>query len=175
MKNTHISAPYGRRGIVALGVSALLVGGLAGCDSAGPEEGASVEDVSEGDEVTTPEETVTDGYIGPYSDEFGDSTDYVGQTVELSAEVNSVLSEQAFTIGDAVGLEPLLITSAEGVTDLEEGEGVRVTGVVMENFAIADFEEEWGVDLDDEEWGDFEGENYVQADSVETGVDFEDE
>jgi hypothetical protein len=185
MENTRtVAAPSWRRGFVALGVSALLVGGLAACDSAGPEEGATVEDVTEDDVVEdaspTPDEgdtsdDVMDGYDGPYDVEFGDSADYVGQTVTLSAAVNSVLNEHAFTIGDAVGMDPLLVISGDGVLDLEEGQNVRVTGEVIEELVLSDLEPAWGIDLDDEEWSGLEGETYVEAESVETDVDFEDE
>lgn len=179
MSATHMNiTSRWRRGVLALGVGSLLVGGLAACDSAGPESGVDVEDLSEGD-VTDDESGMDgdvgmgDGYDGFYDTDYANE-DYVGQTVVLSAGVNEVLNDQAFTIGDEVGLEPLLVLYQEGV-ELEEGENVRVTGVVQEEFVLTDVEDDWGVDFDDAAWSEWEGVTYVDATMIDTDVEFEDE
>ncbi|MCZ2815304.1 hypothetical protein [Modestobacter sp. VKM Ac-2984] len=161
---------------------------LAACgdDTAGPEEGVSVGDIQEDDGVEEGmEEDGIDagaeaglGYDGLYDSAFYEErTGYVGQEVTVSATVNEVFGPNSFTIAgtEETSVEPLLIVGAEMAGALEEGEVVQVTGTVQEAFEEVAVEEELGLDLTDDAYGDFENAEYIVADSVDTTVPTEDE
>lgn len=111
-----------RRRAVALAAAAVLA---AGCspDSAGPERGVTTGDLV--DDVLQVE---------------------AGSTVTVSAEVSDVFGPHAFALaGDTFGGERLLVVGAADPA-VEEGEVVRVTGVVTP-FDRPRFEAELNVDL----------------------------
>lgn len=136
------------RHFVAL-ISALvlaLVVAACGGETAGPEEGADVEDIQQ-DEAEVPEEQAFDQRAF-----FEDPASFVGQQVTVSAEVTEVISDSAFRLtGDDVGATPLLVMRANQQTAVEEGQVVEVTGTVRE-FDLQTVEDEFGVDLADEEF-----------------------
>lgn len=163
---------------------------LAGCEQGtdGPEAGATVEDIQEqfaafeedlgaledrigaleagAEEVDAADDVIDDA---PAADEafFDDVQSYVGQQVTVSAEVESIIDTHAFTLDGP--REPLLVVSATGSGDselVEDGSVVKVTGTVQESFNVADVEEEFGIDLDDELFEDFGDEHYIVADQV---------
>lgn len=151
--NRSVAAPLALATVVAL---------VAGCsnDSAGPEQGTDVEDVAEAE----PEE--------------GEGAQLLGQNVTVSGEVDEVVDEGAFRVGgDDLGGDSALVLSQSGSfddlgTDVNEGlveddTVVQVTGTVRE-FDLAAFEEEFGVDYDDELYEEFEGEVVIVADQVST-------
>ncbi|GGC13278.1 hypothetical protein [Cellulomonas carbonis] len=142
---------------------------LTGCsdDSAGPEEGTTVEDVAEAD----PDEDNE----GAGEADAGD--DLIGESVTVSGEVTEVVADGAFWLGAGGGLfeEGAPVVSASGDfadDDVEVGEDlvdsdtiVQVQGTV-EEFVLEDFEEANGVDLDDDAYEELEGEAVIVADRV---------
>ncbi|WP_164704554.1 hypothetical protein [Blastococcus litoris] len=149
------------KGRTAAAVLAAFVGmgGLAACsdDSAGPETGTDVEDVAE--EPEDGDEALADPMTG--------------QTVTVSAEIEEVVAPSAIRIGE----ENLLVLSAgptfedmgfELVDGLVEDDVVlQVTGTVG-TLVFPDIENEFGIDWDDEELVDFEGERVLVASEVDT-------
>lgn len=155
-----------RKRMIVPAMAVAVVTSLSACsdDSAGPETGVSVDDVAE--------EGAENGAL----DEEAAAVDpLVGQTVTVSAEVEEIVSPQAFRAGD----EELLIVSAgesfdamgagfamdEGLVD--DDTVVQVTGTVRQ-FDLAEFEDEFAVDYDDGVFEPFEGENVIVAQDVST-------
>ncbi len=128
----------------AVAAASLGLGVLAGCgdDTAGPEAGASVEDIQE-----------------------DESAPFVGQTVTVSADVNEIITARAFTIA---GTEPLLVISGQpGFVPVTEHSAVAVTGTVRQAFDIAAVEDEFGFDYDDALFEEFDGEPYIIATKID--------
>lgn len=165
------------RGLVAAGGAAVLALGLGACgDTAGDEDGTSVEDVQEVEEeaqVGTDEEGGEYAYDGPYDSGFADQQDsLVDEQVTVSAAVDEVLDDTSFTVaGDDSGVEPLLVVDAGSSATVEPDVEVDVTGTVQLSFALAGVEEELGLDLDDELYAEWEGETYLVASAVDVGVE----
>lgn len=178
----------GRRFQVLALMMAFIVVGLAACetDTAGSEAGADIgdlrdrvagleqdlENVEERVGELEATDTADEGVPGPdealaVDDVYAEPESYVGQQVTVSAEVGEILGTNAFTLTGPT--QPLLIVSATGVGDspvVEPSAPVQVTGTVREGFDVVSFEEEAGVELDDELFTDFEGEIYIEASSV---------
>lgn len=168
--------------ITVLPFAALTFTGCGAEDTAGTEEGVAADDVvePENDEVEpedegtmAAEEEPAEGELafdGPYDQAFVDDYDsLVGQQVTVSAEVNEVATDYAFTIAgtEDTGVEPLLIVHAGEMTAPEPGTAVSVTGTVRDAFDPVDVESELGVELDDAAYADWEGMRYIVADSVD--------
>lgn len=162
--------------LMAAGIFTVAGLGLAGCNTAGPEQGTDVEDISEGDIAESSpaaEETVAEpmpGFAGPYDQTFRDEADaYVGQEVTVSAEVTETLSDDTFVIAGAAGtaVDPLLILEMEEIPPLDEGQVVELTGTVQKGFEVVAAEEKLGIDLEDELYADYEGEPYLEVTSGE--------
>ena len=183
-------------------VLSVLALGLAACesDTAGGEAGADVGELT--DQVAAVEEqvagleervagleegmTAADAGEDPVGTDAGgdvlgldqvynDFANYVGTQVTVSAEVGEIISTNAFTLTGPVN--ELLVVSASGAGDsaiIEPSAPVQVTGTVREGFDIAAYEQETGLDLDDELFQEWTGENYIAADSVsEPSTDIE--
>ena len=162
---------------------------LAACgdDTAGPEEGVSAGDIQEDDGVEADADAGVDedagvdaglGYDGVYDSAFYEErTGYVGQEVTVSATVNEVFGPNSFTIAgtEETSVEPLLVVGADMTADLEEGGVVQVTGTVQDAFEEVAVEDELGLDLTDDAYGDFENQEYIVAESVDTSVPTETE
>lgn len=168
------------RKLAMAGILPIAALSLAGCNStSGTEEGADVEDVVEEEPVADASEAVDEGaaaepYEGAYDTTFYENYDsYVGEEVTLSADVNEIVSDKSFTIAgtDDTTVEALLVLADGQMEEVTPGLTVSVTGTVMESFDLPTVEEETGLDLDDESFTDFDGENYVVAESVDTSVD----
>lgn len=162
--------------VMAAGIFAVAGLGLAGCNTAGPEEGTDVEDISEGEVMESspaPQDGETGmgaGYVGPYDQAFYDENEtYAGQEVTVSAEVTATLSTDTFVIAGADGtaVDPLLIVEEQEISAFDDGEVVEVTGTVAQDFDVAAAEEELGIDLEDELYADYVGEPYIMATSGE--------
>ena len=139
--------------------------GLTGCgeDSAGPEQGDTVEDVAEAE----PDDDDTAG------------NDLLGQDVTVSGEITEVVADDAFWLGAGGGWfedgAPVVSTTGDftsfGIDDpaslVDADTIVQVSGTV-EEFVLLDFESEWGIDLDDGVYEDLEGEAVIVADDVST-------
>lgn len=158
--------------VMAAGVFAVAGLGLAGCNTAGPEEGTDVEDITEGEVLESSpapqdgEAELSTGYVGPYDQAFYDESEtYAGQQVTVSAEVTETLSTDTFVIAGAAGtaVDPLLIVEEQEVPALDDGQVVEVTGTVAQDFDVAAAEEELGIDLEDELYADYVGEPYLMA------------
>ncbi|WNV77665.1 hypothetical protein [Geodermatophilus sp. DSM 44513] len=164
MRSTPTPRSRTARATVAT-VAAFATVGLAACgDTAGDEAGADVEEVTEDDAAAA------GPYDGAYDSAFyGDVTSYVDEQVTLSADVNEVITPEAFTIAgaDDTTVEPLLVVGATGDDQLSPETTVEVTGTVMEGFTVTDVEQDLGIDLDDALFEEYADENYVVADSVE--------
>jgi hypothetical protein len=109
-------------------------------------------------------------YDGIYDTAFYEGLDsYVGEEVTLSADVNEVITPEAFSIAgtDDTSVEALLVVGATGDTELAPETTVGVTGTVQEAFVVTEVEEELGGDLDDALFAEWEQEPYVVADDVE--------
>lgn len=152
--------------------------GLAACnDTAGSEAGADVEDITEENpeaevDPAADDEIVDDEDYTPFADFGEDVQSYVGETVTVSADVNEVISDMAFTIAGTENtmIDPLLIISAESNADVEEDAAVAVTGTVHEAFVITDVEDEFGIDLDDELFAEWEQQHYITATNISFDV-----
>ena len=162
---------------IALVVAGPLLLAACGQDSAGPDAGVTAGDLEElesrvgvlEDRVGTLEEE-EDPAVGDQEPEL------VGQTVTVSGEVTRAVDTRGFVLSSENGedLEPfgpeigegILVVSASdpGVT---EGDVVQVVGTVQQ-FGMADFEDELGIDLDDDLYGEFEGQIALMAQSVDT-------
>lgn len=160
---------------------------LMGCESqsAGPEAGADVESIVQ-EQIQPLEEDITalqdqvdqleSGMGGESSEQtagdfFADPDQFVGQQVVVSGRVSSLLGgDSSFTISGDVGSgEALLVINATGASDspvVEQDALVQVTGTVREGFSVTDVEDEFGVELDDDLYGDYEGDNYIAASNV---------
>lgn len=163
--------------VAATGSLALGALTLAGCATSGPEEGADVEDVTDGESVeedTRDADAATEPFDGRYDAEFvGDYDGYVGETVTLSADIDEIVSANAFTIAgtDDTTVEPLLIVHDGTMTDIEEGLSVQVTGEVEEGFDVTAVEDDLSVELEDDAYDEWEDERFIHADSIDGSVE----
>ncbi|WP_298456882.1 hypothetical protein [uncultured Cellulomonas sp.] len=138
--------------------------GLAGCsdDSAGPEQGTDVEDVAEAE-----------------PGDMDEGGDLIGETVTVSGEITETIDPAGFWLGAGGGLfeegAPVISTTGDftgmGMEDpeslMDSDTVLQVTGTVAE-FVVVDFEEEYGIDLDDDLWEDLDGEAVIVAEEVAT-------
>lgn len=159
----------------ALAIAPAAIFSVAACsDTAGSEEGASVEDVNEAAEEEVVEDDAAEGpYDGPYDAGFyEDRESYVGEEVTLSADVNEVIDPTAFTIAgtDDTTVDELLVVHPENLSEVSPDLTVAVTGTVMEGFDLVTVEDELGVDLDDELYEDWDGEPYLSATTIDDSV-----
>jgi hypothetical protein len=106
-------------------------------------------------------------YEGAYDEQFlGEIESYDGDTVELEATVQEVLSSEAFTVrGEGVG--ELLVLTTAGTGGLEEDTDVTVTGTLHEAFDLPEVEGDIEEDIDDGAFARWQETPYVVADSVE--------
>lgn len=162
--------------VITAGILAVTGLAMTGCNSAGPEEGTDVEDISEGEILESspaPQEgdaELSTGYAGPYDEAFrAENETYAGQEVTLSAEVTDTLSTETFVIGGAAGtaVDPLLVVEVAEIPALDTGQVVEVTGTVQQDFDVAAAEEQLGIDLEDELYAPYAGEPYLEAASGE--------
>ncbi|WP_346290819.1 hypothetical protein [Sphaerothrix gracilis] len=119
-------------------------------------------------EIVNPEENVT-------SEEVSDNVDqYVGQSVSVRGEVQSVLDDSSFVLNEdeLFGGEEILVINASGQPFIvsDEYNDVQVTGEVQE-FIIADFETAYGLDLDPELYADYENQPAIVAQSLALSPD----
>lgn len=96
----------------------------------------------------------------------------MGQRVTVSAEVDEVLSPNAFTIAGTAGsggADGLLIVSAPTGTPVTEEDVVAGTGTVREELDLTARETGYGYD-DDARYGDFGGEPCIVAEKIDPTV-----
>lgn len=154
--------------LVATGLG---LGVLTGCgnDSAGPESGASVQDIQEepGAEQPLGEQSGTNA---PAATEIGvdEARSYVGQTVTVSADVAEIINPQAFTLAGTD--QPLLVITNQPNQVVAPDSAVAVTGTVRQAFDIAQVESEFGFNADDALFGEFDGQPYIVANNIDPTV-----
>lgn len=140
-------------GGIALGVTTLL---LPGCNTPN--------DIQEGRTNVTTEDLATDDLEGATG--AGGEEIVVGQEVTIRARVQEEISDQAFAVQAEDGTNVLVINSpGTPVTLPADDTPIQVTGEVVE-FVIADVEADYGLDLDNELFGDYETEPAIIAQSV---------
>lgn len=151
---------------VILALTAAL--GLGACsETTGVEQGTTIEEIQDDDDDA--------GYNGIYDSSFyGGMDDYVGETVTVSADVGRIVSDHAFTIAGG-DVEELLIVDADKSVDLEVGSLIQVTGTVYQSFDLPAAEKRLDTDLDDEQFGPYDQEPYIEATSIETNPDTEED
>lgn len=163
---TLLSKVTTRTGAAALAIAAIV---LPACGTSTPEAEVTDNDVA----VTTEtEENVT-------TEELTENLDtYLGQTVTIREEVQEVVGDYAFSLDEdqLFGGEEVLIINASGLpVDLVDGDDtdVQVTGEVQE-LILADLEREYGFDLDDELFVDYEQQPVIIAQSIALSPDPDD-
>lgn len=160
------SQPIARASL--FGLTTALVLGLSGC---GEEELAVGEtDVTD----VRGEDDLTDPYTGEYDEAFREDVDvYAGAEVTLRAQVEDVLSPSSFTIvgPEGVAVEPLLVVTADDVAGLEPGLPVTVAATPATEFDVAEVETELGVDLEDEQYAEWDDEPFLLATIVEEATE----
>ena len=154
--------------------SALFLASCGGANDEEPASGSGEETVPEGEEAESAGQA-----IGVSLADVTDNPDeFYGKDVTLSGLVTEVVGPNAVAIGgdELIGGDPVLIVGAQQLDRIVEGlpEGepfevqqqdlVQASGTLRE-FDIAEVEEDIGYDLDDNVFGDWEGEPVVIADS----------
>lgn len=99
----------------------------------------------------------------------GNIEEYEGQMATVRSQVEEELGDRGFVLesDEFFGGEPFLLLNAgaEPVTRPSEDIAIQGTGTVR-NFIIADIESEYGLDLDDELYVDYEDRPVIIAESV---------
>lgn len=85
-----------------------------------------------------------------------------GEPVTIAGEVSQVISTVSFQL-EGAGWQVVVLDAQQAAVD--EGAFVQVEGTVRE-LNIAELEEEFGLDLDDELYADFEGDLVLVAETV---------
>ncbi|KGH45040.1 hypothetical protein IN07_18905 [Modestobacter caceresii] len=155
-----------------LGLTTALLLTLSGCggDEGDGELAVGQTEVSD----IRGEDDLTDPYNGEYDEAFEDDLDvYAGTEVTVRGVVEEVLTSSAFTLvgPEGISVEPLLVVAAEGVEELTSGTPVTVAATVGREFEVTEVETELGVDLEDAEFEQWQGEEYLAATIVEQSAD----
>ena len=154
---------------------------LAGCGDDGEAETAGATDAPTVEETTpaaqettaTPDETGLGSTPAPEDvDDFAagviqDPDAFVGQTITASATVDEVLSDYIFTIAASQDPHNSLLVLHDGSAGVEEGTHLTLDGEVRQSLEIEEAEAFVGQDVDDALVGTYEGDVYIQAESVE--------
>lgn len=94
---------------------------------------------------------------------------YVGQTVTVRSPIEQEVGEQGFVMqsNEFLGGESFLVlnTAGEPITPPSDEIPIQVTGEVVQ-FVLTDVESEYGLDLDDELYTDYEDKPAIIAQSV---------
>ncbi|GEM_PF-4431015 len=143
LRPRSLSSGWGRNlsGAIAL-AGALVI--LPACSNSSPttETSESSDYESEVEETTEPLEGAAES-----------PEDYLGEIVTLSGEIQRLYDKNAFVLRDEEYFEPeatILVVNANPMgLELNEGAYVQVTGEINQ-FVLADIEQEYDVTLDDE-------------------------
>ncbi|MGY2085737.1 hypothetical protein [Blastococcus sp. SYSU DS0539] len=152
-------------------VLAATLGGavLAGCSGVDEEEAVGGEPTTSADPDVRPPGDLEDPYDGAYTAKFREDLDaYAGLEVTLTGEVVSIVSPVAFTLTGPEGadVEPILVLTRTEPA-LMPGDQVVVAAVPVDEFDLADAEEDLGADLPDEAFEDWDDEPYLAASRVQ--------
>jgi hypothetical protein len=156
------------RRLVASVLAGVLAVGLTACaDSAGPEQGTSLEDLQPNGAPAAPEDADEGDVAEAPNDDterfLPDQASYLGQRVTVSGRIVQVFDPHAFVIGEG-GLATL-VTRQETDLVLQPGTVAQVTGVVG-TFVVVDVEKQLAIDLDDEDFTEFDGVPHIAAENV---------
>lgn len=133
--------------LVAAVAAAALPVSVAACDSAGPEKGVDVDDVTDG--------------------KFFQSGKYVGRTVTVSADVKNVHTPTSFELDTAQwGDDSLLVVSGSPQRELSANDTVKVTGTVRE-FNYDQYVTEYGLAQDETLYEPYDNEQFLVARNVD--------
>ena len=171
ISNFSLSKSFTLTGAIAM-VGAALV--LPACSNPVVEE--DVVETPETEEVET-DVAQADGNV--QVEDLGENLEYyLGQTVTVREEADEIVGESAFLMEEEelFGGEEVLVINASGEgIYLVEGEEtqVQVTGEVAE-LIIADVEEEYSIDLDEDLYTDYEQQPVIIAQSIALAPDPED-
>jgi hypothetical protein len=98
-----------------------------------------------------------------------DVEQYIGQTVTIRSQVEQEIDLSGYILqsDEFFGGEPVLVFNPDGSSLNRPGDDVplQATGTVRE-FILADIEREYGVDLDDQLYADYENQPAIIADYV---------
>ncbi|MEB3360064.1 MAG: hypothetical protein VKK04_25285 [Synechococcales bacterium] len=156
-------------GAIALTLTAAFLGACNGYEEPVAEEPASP-DVAVEESVEEPAE-VAEAYNVQLGELTGNVEDYLGQTVSVRGEAEAAIGESAFLLQDdqLFGGEEVIVFNASGEPFLlpedEPTDEVQVTGEVRE-LVFAEFEEEFGIDLEDDLYVEYEDRPAIVAQSI---------
>lgn len=103
----------------------------------------------------------------------GELAALVGQEVAMTAQVEDVVTDQAFTVVslEESGAPPIVVVDAYPEAVVEAGTPVRFSGLVLDDFDPETVTRTLGVQLDDEVAIEMQGQPYVVATHVDTDID----
>ncbi|WP_164700954.1 hypothetical protein [Modestobacter sp. KNN46-3] len=156
-----------------LGLTTALALVLSGCGGDDPQEGDLAVGETDVSDIRG-EDDFTDPYTGEYDEAFENDLDVLaGTEVTVLGRVEEVLTPSAFTIVGPEGttVEPLLVVAAEEVGELESGTPVTVAATVGRDFEVTEVEDQLGVDLEDAEFEQWLGREYLAATIVEPSAE----
>lgn len=156
-------------GTIAIAAAAFV---LPACSTSPTDETGVTDGDTEVSQTMPEDDNVT-------TDDLTDNlSNYIGQTVTVREEADEIIGEAAFLLenDELFGGEEILVINAsnEGLF-LVEGDDteVQVTGEVRE-LIIADIEQEFGLDLDNELYADYEQQPVIIAQSLALAPDADD-
>lgn len=141
--------------ILAAFLLLVTTGFLTACESEEPNTGTTVEDITDASD-----DDVLDD-IFDAREVYENVNPYLGQTVTVSGEISEIYGTNAFTIGDDLWGEDLLVVAPSNATfsgttaagadvglfgDLGTDYVVQVTGTVRQ-YMLAEVENDYGLDL----------------------------
>ena len=150
-----------RRGVAVPAALLVALGGASACseDTSGPEAGVTVEDIAGSGERDA---------VGLEGGDLQEVREHLGQTVTVSADVDQVIGQRAFTIGRRnAETQPLLVVTSVD-QEVPPGTAVQVTGEVR-TFVFEELSQEeasWMLETGEAQWLAFDGEPYVAATEV---------
>lgn len=167
--------------VPAVGAAVLFGGVACGEESAGPDESTTLEDINENEEPLEEDEGLLEEDEGLGEDEiaeapnpgdfdddsetfFADREALLNENVTVSGLVVEVFNPNAFVIGEDE-LATLVVTDPSVELTPEVGKVAQVTGDVG-TFVLVDVEEQFGFDLADEDFVDFEQAPFIASDNV---------
>ncbi|MGF1500144.1 MAG: hypothetical protein ACFB8W_25440 [Elainellaceae cyanobacterium] len=148
----NLRKPGVRLGAIALGLAAVV---LPACEN--PNE------ISEGKDNVTTEDIV--GGTEAEDGEGGEGSLPIGELVTVRSPIGTTLADQGVVLASDAG--DVLVLNTTGVpfsVPEEEETPVQVTGELVQ-FVITDVEDEFGVDLDDDLFGEYEQQPAIIAES----------
>lgn len=144
-------ATVGARRVAAIATVAVLSLILTSCysETAGPESGVDVQDVT--------------------TEDFFSTDKLVGERVTVSARVTERLPGQAFVLaGGEYGDASLLVLTSKDTPEIRVGQVIRVTGVIRE-FGFADYSDKYAL-TEPSPYEGFGGETFLVADKIDRTI-----